>query len=375
MAADRKEAERTRRKFRPALDGNLETRTLLSTAGLWTRAGADIDTARQARLDNFAAQSAAQSLQSTQVRLQQQRLTPQLQRLSPLQQRAWRPGSFQTFTFNGGKGVRIIDPQGEAFNVHAVGTGTVWAVPLHNGTIRIVVDGSTPSTELLIDPVTPRANAQAGLAHTFLGSFGRGDEILPVGQIDVLSGRIGSISGFRTVDLHGPINILDSYANPNDGPVVERIALNAMLPGSSIHVANDLNTLDVFTSAELIGEGSGIFVGRDFNWSNVRGDLKLGEGGQIVVGRDFGRVGQPAKGTGSAGQGLLVGGDTLIGGGSFFTINRNLSGPIVVIGDFLGTGQIVINGAVAGGSLTVLGEATVAPAPVVVPTVPPPLRR
>src|SRR5690606_21589582 len=109
---------------------------------------------------------------------------------------------------------------------------------------------STPSTELLIDPATPRATAGDGLAHTFLGVLGRGDEILQVGQIDVLSGRIGSISGFRTVNLSGPVYILDSYGNPNDGPVVERIALNAMLPGASIHVAGDLNTLDVFTSAE-----------------------------------------------------------------------------------------------------------------------------
>ncbi len=125
---------------------------------------------------------------------------------------------------------------------------------------------------------------------------------------------------------------------------MERIALNAMKPGALINVAGDLDTLDIFTSAEMIGEGSGLRIGRDLNWLNVRGDLKLGDSGSVIVGRDLGRFPQPVKGTGVGGQGVLVQGNFLIDPTSFFLIRRDLAGPLIVLGDLVGTDNIIIEG-------------------------------
>ena len=123
---------------------------------------------------------------------------------------------------------------------------------------------------------TGRPEPEGG-AHDFSAGQARQDHTLNVGFIHVSSGRLGSILGYRTAVLSGPVTV-----GGTEG--VNRIAFLDLLPGAAIGVGGDLRTLDVFREARLIG-GPGISVGRDLQVINVGTDLTPGDGASIRVAR------------------------------------------------------------------------------------------
>ena len=168
-----------------------------------------------------------------------------------------------------------------------------------NGAIGIVVDGSTPNTELTINPL-PKA-IRKGYAHSYAYGLGGETHLINIGQITINSGTIGSIEGFHTADLSGPINIPSTAT-------VDRIAFNAILPGASITTGGTVNTLDVYQGITL-NTGTSIQIGNpsvnidnsivpvgDLNLLNVGGNIVLENGSQIIVGRDIGQHPSTAQG-------------------------------------------------------------------------------
>src|SRR5271157_2527168 len=108
-----------------------------------------------------------------------------------------------------------------------IGTLRVYAMP--NNEVGIIVDGSTPNTELTINPLpTP---IRKGYAHSYAYGQANVSHILNIGQITVNSGEIGAIEGFHTANLSGSLIV-------NGTATVDRIAFNAINPGASITVGN-----------------------------------------------------------------------------------------------------------------------------------------
>ena len=223
-----------------------------------------------------------------------------------------------------------------------IGTVRVYAMP--NGEVGIIVDGSNDNTELTINPLpTPirvgysksYAYGQAGVTH-----------ILNIGQITVNSGEIGAIEGFHTANLVGPLVV-------GGTTTVDRIAFNSIEPGASITVGGTLNTLDILQGITLTG--TNIEIGRDLNLFNVGGNINLSNGSQILIGRDMGAVLQPPKGTGTGSNVLTLNfttlantittlttppsvsayiqGNIIIGPGSAFVLGRSVDETIWVIGN------------------------------------------
>src|SRR5271165_2670356 len=121
-----------------------------------------------------------------------------------------------------------------------IGTLRVYAMP--NGEVGIIVDGSTPNTELTINPLpTP---IRKGYAHSYAYGTGGETHLINIGQITINSGSIAAIEGFHTANLVGPLVV-------NGTATVDRIAFNAImpppapnssnLPGPSITVGGTLN--------------------------------------------------------------------------------------------------------------------------------------
>lgn len=329
MGQPRRSHRSPRRSFRPDLNGPLEDRTLLSTGQAEVSQVAEMLLASR-RSPGHKATTAAPTGDTVHTAVIRRARVP-----------------IQTFVANGGRSVRVRDAQGEYFDVKITGVGTVTARPMpnHDGRVRIITFGTNSASSLSIDPARPRA--RQGQAHTFNPAFGKGDELLNVGEIQIRSGRIGQVLGFRTMNLSGPVVVLGDSN-------VSRIAANRLLPGALIDIAGDLDTLDVFVDANLAGPGTGIFVGRDLNWTNVRGDLTVSNGAAVSVGRDVGLVAQAAKGTGSGGQGILVQGNFTIAPESAVIINRDLAGPMTIQGNFNGYSRFVVKGS-ASGTISVLG--------------------
>ncbi len=168
--------------------------------------------------------------------------------------------------------------------------GTVRAYAIPNGRVGIVVDGSTQNTDLTINPLGEPQ--KKGFAHSFAyGETSRG-HVLNVGQITINSGTIGAIEGFQDTELSGPLVA-------NGTGAIDRIALQSILPGGSITTGGDVNTLDVLNGINLSGAGTGVFIGRDLNLLNVGGDIQLSNGAVFSIGRNLGLVSQPPKGTGT----------------------------------------------------------------------------
>jgi hypothetical protein len=232
--------------------------------------------------------------------------------------------------------------------------GTVRVYPMPFGKIGIVVDGSSPNTELTINPLPQPI--RKGYAHSFAyGQSGKG-HLINVGQVIVNSGSIGAIEGFHSADLSGPIVIGGTQT-------VDRIAFNSIQPGASIVTGGSLNTLDVLQGITL-NTGTSIQIGRDLNLLNVGQDINLSNGSQINIGRDLGAVLQPPKGTGTGSNVLTLNFNTLgnsvagnsvpgsvstfiqgslnIGAGSAFVIGRAVDYPIYIIGDINGASRVVI---------------------------------
>jgi len=205
--------------------------------------------------------------------------------------------------------------------------GTVRAYAMPNGKVGLILDGTTTQSELDINPQPfPQ---RRGYAHSFAYGQTNQSKVLDIGQITVNSGQIGAILGYHTANLSGPL--VSTGTTP-----VDRIAFNNLLPGASIHVGGDLNTLDVLNNVKLDG-GPGVVVGRDLNLFNVGQDMTLTNGASLNVGRFLGATPQPPKGTGT-GSNFLATNQALLGTGTSTSL-PSLSG--FVQGDLLiGPGSI-----------------------------------
>ena len=159
----------------------------------------------------------------------------------------------------------VIQPSSSP--VQPIGTVRVYAMPNTDDSgvaneVGIIVDGSTPNTELTINALpTP---IRKGYAHSYAYGQANVSHILNIGQITVNSGEIGAIEGFHTANLVGPLKVSGTAT-------VDRIAFNAINPGASITVGGTLNTLDVLHGITL-GAGDKIQIG---NTDLKQGDLNL----------------------------------------------------------------------------------------------------
>jgi hypothetical protein len=237
---------------------------------------------------------------------------------------------------NHGKISEVFNQQGEKFDIILTGPGIVFAKPMSGGRFRIVVNGTDQASTLEIDPTT--RSKDKGQAHVFPGfptPTSQQTAILNVGRMDVNSGNIFQILAYKTANLSGPLKI----AGPS---TVDRIAFNALLPGATIQVGSpppslgvsgqgDINTLDVFTNATLVG-GPGIVVGRDLNDFTVGGTLDLQGGASVLVGRYIGLTPQPVKGSDFGGAGGFIQGDLIIGPGSVIAPGAALLNNFLVQG-------------------------------------------
>jgi hypothetical protein len=215
--------------------------------------------------------------------------------------------------------------------------GTVRAYPMTNGRVGIIVDGSTQNTSLTINPLGEPQ--KKGFAHSFAYGESSRTHVLNIGQLTINSGQIADILGFQDADLSGPLVV--------NGPLaIDRIALDAILPGGSITTGGDVNTLDVLNGIDLSGAGTSITIGRDLNLLNVGGDLQLSNGATFNIGRNLGLVSQPPKGTGTGSNILTLNFNTLEN-----SINSvNIPAPV---GSFI-QGNLIID--TANGSAFLIGN-------------------
>lgn len=267
-------------------------------------------------------------------------------RLEPRLLLAARPAAIQTAL--GGQAVLLTTRSGQPFYV-LVSTGTVRATRLSGGRFGLIVDGTNQDSSLTINPLVP--SQEQGQAHTFNVKQARFRQLINIGSVRVSNGRIGSILGYRTAILSGPV-----FATADSR--VDRIAFNTVTPGASINVGGDLNTLDVLNDMTLSGPNTGVFVGRDLNLLNVGGDLTIDDGATIFVGRDLGLAAQPGKGTGPSGQGASILGNFLLTDGGRFVVARALDAPFVVFGSTRGTMNLGITAVTPGGFFTSRGGST-----------------
>lgn len=236
----------------------------------------------------------------------------------------------QTNVANGGRAAVMVDTDGEIFVAHITGNGTVRARAVPGGKVDLFLYGTNVDTILTIDPELPTTSV--GDAHQFATGTVIQDGLLHIRDINVVNGRVGSLLGYRTADLSGNISVIAPRGPQSD---VNRIAFFNILPGASINVGADLDTLDVYNSMYLDG-GPGIQAGRDLNFISVGQSAVLINGASIVSGRDLGPFDQPAKGTGPAGRGMLIQGDLVVGPGSSIAASRYNFGPIIVRGELFG---------------------------------------
>jgi hypothetical protein len=175
--------------------------------------------------------------------------------------------------------------------------GTVRAYAMPGGRVGIIVDGSTPNTDLTINPLGQPQ--KKGFAHSFAyGESGR-NHLLNIGQLTVTSGQIGAIEGFQDAELSGPLQVVGTSS-------IDRIAFASIQPGASITTGGDLQTLDVSGNIDLSGSGTGITIGRDLNLLNVGGPITLSNGANFIIGRNLGLISQPPKGTGTGSNVLTL---------------------------------------------------------------------
>ncbi len=222
------------------------------------------------------------------------------------------------------------------------GSVRVYAMP--GGKVGIVVDGSTENTELTINPLPHPI--RKGYAHSYAYGMGGQTHLLNIGQITINSGRIGAIEGFHSADLSGPLVT-------GAATTIDRIAFNAILPGASIQTGGTVNTLDVLQGITL-NTGTSIQIGGDLNLLNVGQSITLDNGSKFLIGRDLGLVNQPPKGTGTGSNvltlnfvalsntittvttppavGAFIQGDVIINDGSEFSIGRNIVNVMYIEG-------------------------------------------
>jgi hypothetical protein len=333
---------RAARTFRPALQGPLEERVMLSVTTTYNSS----DAATNRYLLNHPASRAAYLLDS-----------PEFLSSSNLKfnQNFKRQPSAFIRTANGGQSVVITTRDGSRFRLdlnyisntdttsdeagnqvdapttaptngsfsssasnYPQAAGKIRAYAMPDGKVGIILDGTNENTELTISEVS--RFQQKGYAHSYAYGDAYRDHLMNVGQITVNTGQIGSILGFHTATLSGPL--ISSGTTP-----VNRIAFQSILPGASIAVGGDLDTLDVYDELTLDG-GTGIQVGRDLNLLNVGSNLTLNNGASVVIGRDLGLVLQPPKGTGTGSNVLSLNLPTISGTNTTQTPNPAVSAYI-----------------------------------------------
>lgn len=255
-----------------------------------------------------------------------------------------------THTAYGGSATLIQDIDGEMWTAYLqdpldkrAPAGTIRAIPDTGGRVKLLVDGTTENTELVIEPynkLRPRNQA-----HSFAAQMGRQNKLLGVSDIMVSSGRINQILGYRTVDLSGTITLA------GDTPV-SRIAVNSISGAAGIITGGDLNTLNVYNSAVFDG-GKGLSIGRDLNWATVYGNLEFRNGAQFIVGRDIGLNTQPDKGTSTGGKGAIVNGNLYIAPTSSWQVGRALDSTFLIEGRFDGANHVTIP--IGSGNVQALG--------------------
>jgi hypothetical protein len=285
MALEQKDSRRAgRRAFQPTLDGTLETRVLLS---------------------------------ASQIRAQ---------------------------TAAGGQAVVITETTGQQFYV-SVTQGTIQATPASGGRVNLVANGTNSNTFLEINQIVPKHGRNT--AHTFNASLGASTGILNVASINIKSGFINSIEGYRDAVLSGPITVAGTSP-------INRIAFTAINAGGSISTGGTLETLDILNSATLT-TSTGISVGQDLDWAEFGGNLTVDTGSQFSVGRDTGAVFQVAKGSGNEGEGVYVNGNLSLVGTGKFVVTRNLDfAGLLVNGNLTGTANFAVGG-VVNGPINVVG--------------------
>lgn len=236
----------------------------------------------------------------------------------------------QTGVGNGGRAAVMVDTDGEIYVAHVTGGGTVRAKAAPGGKVDLYLYGTNVDSVLTIDPEPP--SIFAGGAHQFATGTTLQDTLLHVRNIKVTNGHVSGILGYKTADLSGNLSVIS-----NSGPQtnVDRIAFYNILPGASIAVGSDLDTLDVYNTLYLNG-GPGIQVGRDLDFLSTGQTMILANGASLITGRDFGPFVQAAKGSGPGGSGAIIQGDLIVGPGSTIAAARFNYGPIIVRGDIAG---------------------------------------
>ena len=252
MPQHRMERRGNRRVFRPTLDGNLETRVLMT------------------HLSAIHAQTAA-----------------------------------------GGQAVVITNTSGTRFYVSTINGGTVRALAASGGRVNLIVDGSTASTLLEISTIVP--NQIHGTAHTFNTSLSTNGNKLNIASINVSSGTIGAIEGYQTANLSGAIVVagtsrVDRIALNSilpGGAIQVGGDLNTLdvyhdvtLSGGNISVGRDLNWFETYGNVSLTSNAN-ILIGRDSGNSfqvakgsgnagqgiNIGGNLSIAPGSAFAIGR------------------------------------------------------------------------------------------
>ncbi|MFO0954687.1 MAG: hypothetical protein U0835_26685 [Isosphaeraceae bacterium] len=322
MSQDRQRNRRaSRHRFEPTLDGlRLETRELLTTSN-----------------PRAALREGQFLLTHPEPRYAYALKNPQFRQGSAAHPFGGGPkynqGIVNVQVIRGGYGVQLAAPDGSRFRLtlqladnqydggltaqtgsQGVGVvpsnvvqpnGTIRAYPMPGGKVGLILDGTTENMQLVIDPLP--VTQRRGYAHSFAyGQAGR-SHILNIGSLNVTSGKLSGVLGFRSAALSGPLTI----GGPGN---VDRIAFDSLLPGAAIGVGGSLNTLDVATSVNLT-TGPGISVARDLNLLNVGQDFNLSNGASLVVGRFVGATPQPPKGT-STGSNILSLNQAQIGTGT-----------------------------------------------------------
>lgn len=224
--------------------------------------------------------------------------------------------------------------------------GTVRVYPRPDGSVGIIVDGTTANTELTINPL-PRS-IRKGYAHSFAYGQAEQSRVLDVSSITVNSGQIASILGFHTTNLTGPVVVRGTQA-------IDRMAFRSVGSGGSITTGGDLNTLDILNGMDL-SNGGFMAIGRDLNLLNVGGTLSIQNGSAFNVARDMGLVPQPPKGTGT-GSNVLTLNVPLVGTQTteqFPPVSAYIQGDLIIApGGALNVGrkidtQFKVNGSISG---------------------------
>lgn len=232
--------------------------------------------------------------------------------------------------------------------------GTIRAYPMPGGKVGLIVDGSTMTQQVTIDPLP--FHQRKGYAHSFAYGEASRSHLLNIGSFQVTNGSLQAILAFHSADLSGPLSIGGTTK-------VDRIAFNALLPGAAIGVGGTLNTLDVANGVNLTS-GPGISVGGDLNLLNVGQDMILANGASLTVGRFLGGTPQPPKGTGT-GSNFLSLNQAQIGTGTAQltpSVSAYIQGNLTV-----GPGSTVnIVSGVANSSATSLVGSGAAPSPLLI---------